>query len=69
MRVWPVLTEWQTCSPLNGDIFDFRNRVFYKLHNVFEGFMFDAFVALESGRIARDLVHEVVESHESEQDA
>lgn len=64
-----MVVEWQTCSPLNGDIFDFRNRVFYELHHVFEGFKFDAFVALEGGRIARDLVHKVVESHEPEQDS
>lgn len=61
-----MIVEWQTRSPLNGDIFDFRNRVFYEFHNVFKGFEFNAFVALECGRIARDLVHKVVESHEPE---
>jgi len=64
-----VIGEWQTCSPLNSDIFDFRNRIFYELHNMFKGFKFDALVALESGRIARDLVHKVVKGHEPEQDA
>ena len=60
-----MIVEWQTRSPLNGNIFDFRNCVFYELHNVFNGFEFDAFVALECGRIARDLIHKVVEGHEA----
>ena len=64
MRMWRVIVEWQTRSPLNGNVLDFRNRVFYELHNVFNGFEFDAFVALERGRIARDLIHKVVEGHE-----
>ena len=53
-----------TRSPSNGNIFYFRNRVFYEIHNVFNGFEFDALVASESGRIARDLIHKVVEGHE-----